>query len=94
MSEAICLVTAVMSSTWLLVKAVKDQYIGSAIDLKTWFRILKSDIKTKNDRCGTGRYFKTKCSEVVNPHRFLQVQLIQSVVNDLDLKNNLWERQK
>ena len=30
-----------------------------------------------------------KCS-----HRLLQVQLIESLVSDLDLKNKLWEREK
>ena len=49
---------------------------------------------TKKDRCGTARHFNTKCSDVQNPHRFLQVQFIESVVSDLDLKNKLWEREK
>ena len=35
-----------------------------------------------------------KCSDVQNPQRFLQVQLIESVVSDLDLENKLWEREK
>ena len=38
-----------------------DQYVGSALDFKSRFRIHKSDIKTKNDRCGTSRHFNTKC---------------------------------
>ena len=75
-------------------KNCEEQYIGSAIDFKTRFRIHKSDIKTKKDRCGTARYFNTKCSDVQNPHGFLQVQLIQSVVSDVDLENKLWEREK
>ena len=29
-----------------------------------------------------------------NPHRFLQVQLIESVLSDLELKNKLWKREK
>ena len=57
-------------------KNCEDQYIGSPIDFKARFRIHKSDIKTKNDRCGTARNFNIKCSGVQNPHRFLQVQLI------------------
>ena len=72
----------------------KDQYIGSAIDFKARFRIQKSDIKTKKCRCGTARHFNTKCFDVQNPHRFLQVQLIESVVSDLNLKNKLWEREE
>ena len=31
---------------------------------------------------------------VYNPHRFLQVQLMESVVSELDLENKLWEREK
>ena len=75
-------------------KNCEDQYIGSAIDFKARIRINKSNIKTKKDRCGTARHFNNKCSDVQNPHRFLQVQLIESVVSDLDLENKLWEREK
>ena len=70
-------------------KNCKGQQIGSAIDFKARFRIHKSDIKTKKDRCGTVRHFNTKCSDVQNPHRSLQVQLIESVVSHLDLENKL-----
>ena len=66
----------------------------SAIDFKAIFRIHVSGIKTKKDRCDTTRHFNNKCFDVQNPHRFLQVQLIESVVSDLDLENNLWEREK
>ena len=66
-------------------KNCADQYIGSAIDFKVRFRIHKSDRKTKKDRCGTTMHFNTKCSDVQNPHRFLQIQLIESVVSDLNL---------
>ena len=75
-------------------KNCDKQYIGSAIDFKARFRIHKSNIKTKKGRCGTTKQFNTKCSDVQNPHRFLQVQLIESVVSDLDLENKLWEREK
>ena len=56
--------------------------------------IHESNIKTGKDRCGTVRHFNSKCSNVQNLHRFLQVQLILSVVNDLDLENKLWESEK
>ena len=75
-------------------KNCEDQYIGSAIDFKARFRIHKSDLETKKDRCGTARHFITKCSDVQNPHKFFQVQLIESVVSDLDLENKLREREK
>ena len=71
-----------------------NQYVGSAIDFKTRFRIHKSDIKTKKDRCGTARHFNNKCSDNNNPHKFLQVQLIESVTSDYDLEGKLWEREK
>ena len=57
-----------------------DQYVGSAR-----FRIRKSDIKTKKDRCGTARHFNNKCFDSSNPHIFLQVQLIESVQSDVNL---------
>ena len=75
-------------------KNCEDQYIGSATDFKARFRIHKSDIKTKKDRCDTASHFNSKCSDVQNPHRFFQVQLMKSVVRDLDLENNLLERDK
>ena len=45
------------------------------------------------------RYFTCKIQTLLyiyiyNPHRFLQVQLIESVVSELDLENKLWEREK
>ena len=48
-------------------KNCEDQYIGSMAR----FRIHKSDIKTKKDRCGTASHFDNKCSYIQNPHRFL-----------------------
>ena len=35
-----------------------EQYVGSAVKFKTRFRIHKSDIKTKKERCGSARHFK------------------------------------
>ena len=72
----------------------QNQHIESVINFKSRFRIHKRDIKSKKDRCGTARNFNTNCSDVQNLHRFLQVQLTESVVNDLDLENKLWEREK
>ena len=73
-------------------KNCEDQFIQWAIDFKGRFRIHTSDIKTKKGRCGAVSHFNSKCSDVQNAHRFLQIQLIESVVGDLDLENNLWER--
>ena len=71
-----------------------DQYVWSALDFKSRFRIHKSDIKTKKDRCGTARHFNTKCTDSSNPHKFLKVQIIESVQNDYNLEGKLWEREK
>ena len=65
------------------------QNIGSTIDFKATLRIHKSDIETK-DRCGI-LIINALMSKI---DRFLQVQLIESVVGDLDLLNKLWEREK
>ena len=69
-----------------------DQYLGSSLDFKSRFRIHKSDIKTKKDRCGTARYFNTKCTDSSNPHKFLKKQIIESVQCDYNLQGKLWER--
>ena len=37
-----------------------EQYVGSAIKFKSRFRIHKSDVKTKKDRCGAARHFNNK----------------------------------
>ena len=75
-------------------KNCEEQYIESAIDFKARFRIHKSDIKTKKYRCVTARCFNNKYSDVQNLHRFLQAQLIESVVSGLDLENKLGVREK
>ena len=71
-----------------------DQYVGSALDFKGRFRVHKSDIKTKKDRCGTARHFNNKCIDISNPHKFLKVQIIESVFDDGDLEGKLWERER
>ena len=71
-----------------------DQYVGSALDFKIRFRIHKSDIKTKKDMCGTARHFNTKCIDISNPHKFLKIQIIESVQCDYNLEGKLWERER
>ena len=66
-----------------------DQYVGSATDFKARFRIHKSNIKTKKDRCGTATHFNNKCCDNSNPYIFLQVQLIESVQSDVNLEGKL-----
>ena len=43
-----------------------EHYVGSAVKFKFRFRIKKSDIKTKKDRCGSSRYFNSKCYHDTN----------------------------
>ena len=71
-----------------------DQYVGSATDFKARFRIHKSKIKTKKDRCVAARHFSNKCCDSSNPHILLQVQLTESVQSDVNLKGKLWERER
>ena len=44
-----------------------EQHVDSAVKCKSRFRIHKSDIKTKKDRCGTARHFNNKCCDSYNP---------------------------
>ena len=66
-----------------------DQYVGSALDFKSRFRIHKSDIKTKKDRCGTEWYFNTKCTDSSNPLKVLKVQIIESVKCDYNVEGKI-----
>ena len=54
-----------------------EQYVGSAIKFKSRFRIHKSDIKTKKDRCGTARHFNNKCCNSSNHFVYLRAQLVE-----------------
>ena len=56
-----------------------EQYEGSAIDFKKRFRIDKSNINTKKDRCGVARHFNNKCRHPQNPSAFLKIQPIQQI---------------
>ena len=56
MLKEACLVTVLMLFNLFLARIV-GQYAGSATDFRARFRILKSDTKTKKDRCGTARQF-------------------------------------
>ena len=74
-----------------------EQYVGSAIKFKSRFRIHKSDIKTKKDRCGTARHFNNKCCNSSNPFVYLRVQLIEKVYciyDDCNIEDILWDREK
>ena len=73
-----------------------EQYVGSAIDFKKRFRIHKSDINTKKDRCGVARHFNNKCRHPQNPTAFLKIQPIEqiNVEEESKLDETLWHREK
>ena len=50
-----------------------EQYVGSAVRLKTRFHIQKSNIKTKKERCGSARHFNNNCCYDTNPFKYLKV---------------------
>ena len=47
-------------------KKCLGQYVGSATNFKTRFRIHKSDIKTNTDRCGMAKHFNGMCKNDKN----------------------------
>ena len=59
-----------------------EQYVGSAINVKQRFRIHKSDIITKKDRCGTANHFNNKCCRPNNKHAYFKLQIIEMVINN------------
>ena len=71
-----------------------DQFIGSALDFKSRFRIHKSDIKNKRDRCGTARHFSTKCTDSSNTHKFFKIRIVESVSCNYNIEGKLWERER
>ena len=73
-----------------------EQYVGTAVKFKTRFRILKSDIKTKKERCGSAKHFNSQCYHDTNPFRYLKGQLIEQVhSNNLDnIEDVLRDREK
>ena len=73
-----------------------EQYVGSAVKFKTRFRIHKSDIETKKERCGSARHFNSKCYHDTNLFQYLKVHLIEQVhCNNLEnIEDILWDREK
>ena len=54
-----------------------EQYVVSAAKFSARFRIHKSDIKTKQKRCGSARHFNSKYYHDTNPFQYLKIQLIE-----------------
>ena len=74
-----------------------EQYVGPTIKFKSRFRIHKSDIKTKKDRCGTARHFSNKCCNFTDPSVYFRVWLIEKVYcvyDDCNIEDILWDREK
>ena len=73
-----------------------EQYVGSALDFKKRFKIRKSDINTKKDRCGVPRHFTNKCQDPQNHHACLIIQPTEqlSVKEVSKLDDTLWHREK
>ena len=70
-----------------------DQYVSSATDFKAKFRILKSDTKTKKNKCGASINFRNEYCNNNNPDIFFQVQLIESVQSFAKQGGKLWEKE-
>ena len=71
-----------------------EQYVGSAIKFESRFRIHKSDIKTRKDRCGTAKHVNNTCC---NSSNLLHVQLIAKVYciyDNCNIEDILWDREK
>ena len=47
--------------------------------VKTRLYIHKSDIKTKEERCGSAKHFNIKCYHGTNPFQYLKAQLTEQV---------------
>ena len=69
-----------------------EQYVSSAANLKKRFRIHKSDISTRKDRCRVARHFNNKYRGPQNPHAFLKIQPMEqvSVKEESKLDDTLW----
>ena len=59
-----------------------EQYVSSAVKFKTRFRIHKSDIKTRKERCRSARHFNSKCYHDTYPFQYLKIQLMEQVQNN------------
>ena len=51
-----------------------EQYVGSATNFKSRYKIHKSDIKTNKDRCGTATLFNGMCKN--NSNSFCLLKLL------------------
>ena len=70
----------------------KDEYISSAVDFKPRFRLHKSKIKTRKERCGTSRHFNEKYLCSTSPFGYAKVQIIEQVYSEdsSNIEEVLW----
>ena len=72
----------------IIFKSYLEQYVGSATNSKSHFRIHKSD-------CGTAKHFNGTCKNDNNIFQFLSVQIIEQVCsNATNIEEILWHREK
>ena len=72
-----------------------EQYVGSATNFKSRFRIHKTNIKANKDICRTAKHFNGMCKNDNNIFQFLSVQMIELVYsNATDIEEILWDREK
>ena len=67
---------------------------NSVDDFNPKFRIHKGDIKTKKERSGTARHFKSQFCDSSSPHIFLQEQSIEFVQSDITLESKLLQKEE
>ena len=58
----------------------KHQYVSSAFNFNSVFRINKSDIKTNANSFGAGWHFSSTCCHPTNPYFYLPGQHIEQVL--------------
>ena len=57
-----------------------EHYVGSAVKFKTGFRIHKSDIKTKKERCGSARILIVSFTMILIPFSTLMSNLLNRYI--------------
>lgn len=63
-------------------KSCLEQYLGSATNFVSCFRIIKKDIKTKKENYETARHFTSTCRKHRNPCEFFSVKITEKVLGD------------
>ena len=67
----------------------KEEYIGSAINAKTLFRINKNYTKKMGHGSSNFRHFNEKCLRSTSPCGYLKVQIIEQVCSEDPSKTDI-----